>query len=462
MGDNGMRWLKLSSIVLVTAISTLISRTAMGEDSESLQKLIEVAVKNNSELKSSEARWKMYTGRIKQSSSWEDPMIMLKMQNLPLRNPLSFNKDTTTAKVIGITQQVPFPGKLDLKEELARYEAESYRWQIEERKLDLVRMVRESYYQLYAVDKAMEAVGRNLVVVEDLLKIAETRYAVGQGAQADILRGGVEKSKLLEMQITLQQQRQSLAANLDYLLSRPSGSTSVKVEDFILPQLAVTRDALREQAYRDRPQIKSLMSLLSKGAAGHKLAARESYPDFSVSFEYMQREPAMNDPGYDMYSLSLNFNLPVQKERREAMKAEYMSESRMVAEELNTLKSSISYQISDNMAVLERRRKLVELYNTGLIPQAQQSLESSLIGYRVGKVDFLTLLDGRTTLFNYERELSDSKAEYMMALARIDALVGGGLPEVTPLLGISYPEQITSGESVHPLNGSKHDVEVKP
>ena len=128
----------------------------------------------------------------------------------------------------------------------------------------------------------------------------------------------------------------------------------------------------------------------------------------------------------------MTFNLPFQQERRRAMLAESTSESSMAMEELNGLKSTISYTINDTLAQLERRRKLVELYKGGIIPQAEQSLESAVIGYRVSKVDFLTLLDGRMTLFNYERELYESKAEYMMKLAQLEAAVGTDLvPEQT-------------------------------
>ncbi|MDD2582898.1 MAG: TolC family protein, partial [Desulfuromonadaceae bacterium] len=73
---------------------------------------------------------------------------------------------------------------------------------------------------------------------------------------------------------------------------------------------------------------------------------------------------------------------------------------------------------------LDRRRKLVELYKGGIIPQAEQSLESAVISYRVNKVDFLTLLDGRVNLFNYEKELYESQAEYMIKLAQLEATVG--------------------------------------
>jgi outer membrane protein TolC len=125
-----------------------------------------------------------------------------------------------------------------------------------------------------------------------------------------------------------------------------------------------------------------------------------------------------------MFSVGMTFNLPYQQEKRRAMLAESSSETDMAVEELNGLKNSIDYAINDTLAQMERRRKLVELYTTGIIPQAEQSLESAVISYRVGKVDFLTLLDGRVSLFNYEKEMFESKAEYMMKLAQLEAVVG--------------------------------------
>jgi len=404
--------------------------------SENLPSLIDVALKNNPELKASQARWRMYTGKAKQAGSLDDPMFMFKLQSMLAREPLVFNKDPQSAKVIGISQQLPFWGKRALKEEMAGYEAESYRWQIEERRLELRRMVAETYYQIYAVDKALELIEKNIRIMGDFATVAESRYSVGQGAQADIFKAGLEKSKMLDMQISLRQQRASLEANLNYLLYRPAGTPVGQVADFELPAIKPDAAQLRETAHERRPQVKSLIMLANKGMAGHRLARKEFWPDFNLSLEYMFREASMNDPGYNMFSVGMTFNLPFQQVKRQAMLSESTSETDMAMEELNALKSSIGYAINDNLAQMERRRQLVELYRTGIIPQAEQSLESALIGYRVGKVDFLTLLDGRVSLFNYERELYESKAEYMMALARLEAAVGFDFaqpPENRPL-----------------------------
>jgi len=417
----------LVSLLLLTFSPVMAWSQEANVPAEDLASLVSSAIANNPELKSSQARWQMYASKAKQASALEDPMFMFKLQNMLAREPLVFDKDPQSAKVIGITQQIPFWGKRAIKQEIAQHEAESYRWTIEERRLELTRMVKETYYQLWAVDKSLEIIDKNIRILADFVTIAESKYSVGQGVQQDIFKANLEKSKMLDMQITLRQQRASLAANLNYLLYRPGSTPVGAISDFTLPQLAQSAEQLNATALEKRPQLKSLASMTSKGQAAHRLAQKEFYPDFNLSLEYMFREASMNDPGYNMFSVGMTFNLPFQQEKRRAMLAESSSETSMAAEEQNALKNTISYTINDTLAQLERRRRLVELYKGGIIPQAEQSLESAVISYRVNKVDFLTLLDGRVNLFNYERELYESQAEYMMKLAQLEAAVGSEL-----------------------------------
>ena len=395
---------------------------------EQLPSLVAAAVANNPELKASESRWQMFASRVKQAGALDDPMVMFKIQNTPAREPLVFNKDTQSAKVIGISQQLPFWGKRSLRKEVARQEAESYKWAVEERKLELTRMVKENYYQLWAVDKELAIVEKNLKLLSDVLAVTELKYSIGQGVQPDIFKAGLEKSKMIAMQINLQQQRKSLEANMNYLLGRAGNTPVGPVAEFILPKVSLSSEQLNAIALEQRPQIKSLANLVNKAEASLRLAKKEFYPDFNFSLEYMFRDPVSTematDPGDNMVSLGVTFNIPFQQEKRREMRAESAFERTMATEELNALKNSISSTINETLAQLERRRKLTELYKSGIIPEAEQSLESSLISYRVSKVDFLTLLDSRMNLFTYERELYESQAEYMMKLAQLEAAIG--------------------------------------
>jgi len=418
-------------LLFVLLFCFLLNRPLLAQEArpaENLSQLIDTAIAHNPELKASDARWQMFRNRIAQARTFDDPMLMLKIQNGIFTDPFNFRKDPMTQKVIGISQQLPFWGKRGLKGEVAAKEAESYRWQVEERKLELRRMVAETYYQIYFADRSLAIVDKNVRILDDFVTLAETKYSVGQGAQQDVFKAQVEHSKMLDMRISLEQQRKSLQASLNALLYRPAETTVGAIPDVDIKPLMQSPEDLRTIAADNRPMFKSLNALIEKGAAGHKLAEKEYYPDFNVSFEYMQRERFEGSNGDDMYSLGVTFNLPVQRQRRHAMVAESSSEITMATEELNVLKSSINAGISDLLAQLERRRKLAELYKTGIIPQAEQSLESATIGYRVNKVDFLSLLDNRMTLFNYERELYDSLADYQMKRAQLEALVGKELP----------------------------------
>ncbi|RNC67320.1 MAG: TolC family protein [Desulfuromonadales bacterium] len=396
---------------------------------EELPKLVESALASNPELKASQARWEMFTSRVKQAGALDDPMVMFKFQNFLFRDPFDSRRDPMSQRVIGISQQLPFWGKRALKEEIAAKDAEALRWQVEERKLELARMVKETYYQLFLTDREQEIVDRNIRIMDDFIALAETKYSVGQGAQQDVFKAQVERSRMLDMKITLEQRRKSFQATLNALLFRPPETPVGWVHDFEIKPLVQSAAQLRSLAEENRPQYKSLRALMEKGEAGHRLAEKEFFPDFNLSLEYMQRDPLSEmEAGYDMYSAGVTFNLPIQRERRHAMAREASAETEMARAELNNLSNGISLGIADNLAQMERRDKLAQLYKTGIIPQAEQSLESATIGYRVNKVDFLTLLDNRLTLFNYEREYYESLAEYQIRRAQLEALVGTDLP----------------------------------
>ncbi|HEY5975269.1 MAG TPA: TolC family protein [Geobacteraceae bacterium] len=424
--------LRVMIICLVTLAGLLMPVILPAGDrpvAESLPELVREALSKSEELKSNSAHVAMLESRARLAGAWDDPMLMFKIQNGIVTDPLNFNRDSMTQKVIGVNQQLPFWGKRDLKREVAAREAEYYHWSHEDRRREIARSVKEYYFQLYAIDKSLYIVGRNLKLAEDFVTLAETKYTVGQGVQQDIFKAQLERSKLLEMQLSLEQQRRTLQANLNGLLFRQPDQTIGAIADFELPKIAQSREELQQLADEHRPLLRSYLAQQKKGLAAGSLARRENYPDFTVSLEYMQRDPAMGGSGEDMYSLGVTFNLPLQRVRREAMAAEAAAEAGMATAELRNLRNSIASGIGDLLGQLEQRRKLAELYQSGIIPQAEKSLESAIIGYRVNKVDFLTLLDSRGALFNYERAYFDTIAEYRIRLAQLEALVGTELTD---------------------------------
>jgi outer membrane protein, heavy metal efflux system len=410
---------------LLMLLFALAAAPSYSQAEPALQVLVDEALSNNPEIEVSEARWQAFVARARGAGTLEDPMVMLGIQNAMIRDPLNFRRDPMTSKVIGVSQMLPFPGKRGLMKEAASLEAESYRWLHEERRLELERMVRETWYQLYYLDRALETVEDNLAAIAEIVLLTETMYGVGQGIQQDVFKAQLERSRMVDMQIMLQRQRTGRLATLNALLYRPA-QTPVNIPAAItLSTLPVTADGLENLAEMRRPLLKSLRAQVSRGESMQRLARRENYPDFTVSAEYMQREPVMGEMGDDMYSLNLSFNLPLQRAGRRAMVAEAGADIRMGSAEINEVRNRIRTGIADLLAQVEEGRQRVELYRDAIIPQANLSLESAIAAYQVGQVDFMTLLDSQMTLFGYEQTYHDAIAEHEMAMAQLAALVGG-------------------------------------
>ncbi len=421
------------SAMLVMALCTV---SAMAADPSELTAMVEEGLAKNPELHAGQARWDMLREKAAQAGSLDDPMLMFKIQNALIKDPLAFDKEAMTGKVIGISQQIPFAGKRALARKAADQEAEAERWQFEERRIELTRMIKENYYRIYYVDQSLPIVARNIQVLDDLIRFTETMYGVGKALQQDVLKAQVERSKMEDMQIALRQQRRSLAAAFNSLLYRPAENDLPTVRNVTMAPLSASIDELANVAQEKRPLIKGLAAQVEKGKTSQALAQKEYYPDFNVAFEYMQRDPVMDEPGDDMYSLGVTFNLPINRQRRHAMVAEAMAETNMATQELNMLRNTIRQNIADSLARLERSRRMAELYQTAIIPQATGALDAAMAAYRVGKADFMNVLDSRMALFNYERQYFEAVTEHQMVLAQLEGVVGVTLPPVeTPPSG---------------------------
>lgn len=401
-------------------------------DADPLSSLIAEALANNPEVHASQARWALFESRIAQAGALEDPMLMLRIDNGLLRDPLNFARDSTTAKVIGLSQALPFFGKRELRRQSAELDVQSSHLDTEEHKLSLRRMVSETWYRLFLVDRSLKLLDESIATLDDLNRFAETLYGVGQGGQQDVLLGQVRRSKMEDERLELRRQRRSLAATLASLLYREADAELPPVTEVTLQPVAQELAELEDLAEKYRPRLQGLTLQEEKSEVGRRLAEKEFYPDVTVVLEYMQRDPSeMDKDGYDMYSAGLTFNLPVFKERRRAMLAEAEAEGRMAQQERAMIKNQIRLSLADALARLDRLEKRAELYRDGLIPQAEQSLEASLAAYRAGRAKYMMVLDNQMSLFDYRRDFFEAITEHQMQRALIEETVGTVLPDVT-------------------------------
>ena len=167
----------------VSAATMLAQSVAAGSPDRgaatNLSQLISEALRNNPEIAAAAHERDAAGHRVSPAGALDDPMVEAGFLNLPI-DSLRFDREDMTMKMLGITQKLPYPGKRGLREDVAAKNAESVGFGYRETLNRVVRDTKVAYYDLALVDRSIEAVERNRMLVEQLLRIAEGRYAVGQ------------------------------------------------------------------------------------------------------------------------------------------------------------------------------------------------------------------------------------------------------------------------------------------
>jgi len=387
-----------------------------------------LALKVNPGLASMASRARAIAEIPPQVGTLPDPHLAFDSVNLPV-DTFSTAQENMTQLRVGLSQEIPFPGKLRIREEAARFEAESASFDVVETSLRLVRNVHISWWNLFYLDRALEIIKRNEQLLRQFIRIAETKYKVGEGLQQDVLLAQVELSKLLDIDIRLVGARRNEQARLNKLLNRPTYLAvrlPGKVEE-ALPQMPPEIE-LHRIALKARPLLASQSERIKAAEKRVDLADLDYYPDFKIGAGYGFRQG--NNTGRtssraDFLSLGVSLNLPIYTSTKQdralaQRKAEVAKEEFALRDDTEAVWSEASTALADYIKTKDQ----ASLFKTGIIPQASQTVDSMLAGYQVNKVDFLNLVRSQITLYNYETLYWKALTGARQSLARLEAAIG--------------------------------------
>lgn len=405
------------------------SETAMDGATLSLVDAHRIALRDNPGLAQMQARYEALAEIPSQAGSLPDPVLSFNAMNLPT-DTFDRDQEAMTQMQIGIAQEFPFPGKLALREEAAEFEAEAAKFSVDEMRLRLTNNVSMKWWQVFYLDHALDTVDSNLKLLRQFVKIAQTKYEVGNGLQQDVLLAQLELSKFIDQNIQLTAMRRNQAIRLNVLMGR-NGNPDIKLPRQIsktLPALA-DEEILYVKAQSARPLLMEITQQIEAAQSRLSLAEREYYPDFKVGITYGDRQgnnpPPRNDSRSDFASLMLGIKIPLYANRKQS-KAVKQRSSELAKNRFALLdtKNSVRGDISSAVTDYERAKEQFSLFGTGIVPQARQTVESMVAGYQVSQVDFLNLVRSQVTLFNYELQYWKALTEAKQALARLQAAVG--------------------------------------
>jgi outer membrane protein TolC len=362
--------------------------------------------------------------RVPGASRPPDPQIQLGFMNYSL--PSLAPMPTLGMRQLQLMQMLPIGGKLALAGRAASAQAAATGRRAEDVSWELRNQTAMAFYDLYATDRGLDVARETVRLLQDIAATAEAMYRVGDGRQADVLRARVEIARMAQDTLQMQAMRQSMWARLEALLDRgPSAEIGAPALP-AFPDSMPTRAWLDSVARDTRPMIRAGLDDVSAADASALLARKEIIPDLQVGVQYGQRGGEMGTER--MGSLMLGASLPIfARDRQFQMRVEADAMKQMAQADLAAMRAETRGKIGEAYAALTRARTLAQLYRTTVLPQAEATVSSALSAYRVGSVDFMTLLDARMTVNKYRQELSTLDADQGKAWAELEMLIGVAL-----------------------------------
>jgi outer membrane protein, heavy metal efflux system len=362
--------------------------------------------------------------RISSAKRLPDPELQLGFMNrsLPSLAPM----DPLGMTQIQLTQMLPVPGKLGLAGRIAADNASAAKARAVDVRWDIRGKAAMAFYDLYTAGAQLGIARETKRIVQDIAKISQTMYSVGDGRQADVLRAQVEVARMTEDITRMESMRASIAAQLAAILNVRTDTALAVSRLPVLPDTLPSLDALIAEANRSRPMITAGEQDLRAAELGEKLAHKEIWPDLEVGVQYGWRS---GDMGAErMGSLMLGATIPIYARSRQLKMRDEANAMRVIAAaELEAMRSETRGRITELYADFTRARNLRRLYATTVLPQAEGAITASFAAYRVGDVNFMTLLDNQMVVNRYRQEAISLEAAQGKAIAEIEMLLGRSL-----------------------------------
>ncbi|MCK6438577.1 MAG: TolC family protein [Planctomycetes bacterium] len=369
------------------------------------------AFNSNAMLEAAYFEWKMAIERVPQMASLDDPRFTY---GYLFSKEMMSSWDRTT---LGISQMVPFPGKLETAGKVALQEAMAAGMRFENTKFMLQADVLMAWYELVYIDTAMGIAQENLTLHQDFAESLRTMLATGMAGQAEVSMAEADLAMADNDLKMRQAERPPALAKLNALLSRPP-KTSLRPQVENKPRALPERDdeVLALAAERNK-ELQAMAAEVQGREHALELARKAYLPDFELSFNIVGSMERMFEG---------MLTLPLQLRRIRAGIEEAGAGVRAAQAMLRARKDDIAANVILQLSMARDSARQAALFKDTLIPRVEEIVSATRQSYSTGGASFMDVVEARRSLLAfregraYQEMIRDSATAELEALCALD------------------------------------------
>jgi len=388
----------------------------------SLKIFLKDAVENNPKIKEAYNKWKAAEYKIKSVKSLDDPMA-----SYGYFGEEGQTKVGPQEQKYGVSQKIPFPGKLNLKGKAQAKHAQMFKERYEATKNEITKNVKFSYYDLFWVDQAVEINEEEKAILEKIEKVAQRKYESNLVGQQDVIKVQIELSKIIKKLFLLRQNRKSLAVKLNSLLNRPQDTKVQRVVGVDHKSFKYELDEILDISQNSRQELIAANYSIEKFQFEKSLAKMAYLPDFTLGAEYTEiggGTTTLSNDGDDAWLGKVSVNVPIWFGKINAQVKEKEAQLEAAKKNREDVENRVNFEAQDLYFKITAYKDIVLLYETALLPQAQQAFDSSQIGFETGSITFLDWLDTERTYLQTRLAYYKAITDYHKSIAYLERIIG--------------------------------------
>jgi cobalt-zinc-cadmium efflux system outer membrane protein len=418
------------SLVWILGISLLILTAPVVRAQNSspatpgvLADLLTEAEKHNPQIQAARHSWQSAKQIPTQVVTLPDPQVVLQLMNVGSPRPFAGYTNSDFAYIgLGFSQDLPYPGKLRLRGEVAQKDSEGTQQKYESVRRAVLAGVKMAYFQLGYLAKRQKILDEDSQLLQQVEQAAESRYRNGMGNQQDVLQAQLERTKLLRQVNMNQLEQGKTQAELKNLLNRPQDSTDIETAELSESIPAYNFDQLLAEAKASNPDLTGMQKMVERQGLQVDLAKKDFYPDFNVQGMWQRTDPSQFRA---YYQFTVGMRIPIYRSRRQRPElAQAESDRDRAKSEFEAQSQQTASQLRRQFVTAEKSAELLKIYREGLLPQARAELQAGMAAYQSNRQDFQALLASFLDVLKLDEEYWQTLSEHEIALAQMEEMTG--------------------------------------
>src|SRR5271170_6547994 len=419
----------LLSVVFVAHAFAQESPTSHTGSITPLSELLAEAEKNNPQIEAARQGWQAAKQLPTQVSTLPDPQFNLQHVSVGSPRPFAGYTNSNFAYVgLGASQDIPYPGKLRLKGEIAKRDADIASSRADAVSLGVLAEIKTTYYQLAYLSQTLAILDNDRQLLKQVEQAADARYRSGMGNQQDILQAQVQQTKLLRDISMYHLEEGKLQARLKQLVNRSQVSPDIEPVPLKETPLHTPFEEILAAAEAQNPDLAATQHAIERQSLQVDAARKDFKPDFNVQAMWQRTDPAQYRA---YYQITFGTKIPLHYGKQRAELAQAEAELSRARSDREAQSQQLAADLREQHFIAEQGAELLKINREGLIPQARTGFQAGLAAYQNQRQDFQALLTSYLDILRLEQENLQTLAEHETAIARLEQMTGLSLANAT-------------------------------